>query len=90
MLLDHLRQNGNGGVQRALHINIDHPVPFVDLELIDIRKRHQAGIVDKNVDRTMDLGQLIDSGFDCGRIDHVHFDHELHRPLVLPGNANGL
>lgn len=31
MLLDHL-QNGSAGVQRALHIDIDHPVPFVDLE----------------------------------------------------------
>ncbi|MNL79876.1 hypothetical protein D3C87_2065760 [compost metagenome] len=50
MLLDHLGQNGSRRVEQALYVHVHHPVPLVDLELVDVREWHQARIVDEDVD----------------------------------------
>ena len=49
-LLLHIRQRRGDAVQHALDVDVDHPVPLVDLEPLERRLRHQPGIVDDHVD----------------------------------------
>ena len=50
--------SGNA-VKHALDVNVDHAVPFVDLERLEGRERHQPRIVDHHVDLAeLLLGEL--------------------------------
>ena len=42
----HVRQRRGDAVEHALDVDVDHPVPFVDLEALERRVRHQPGVVD--------------------------------------------
>jgi DNA-binding transcriptional LysR family regulator len=45
-----VRERRGNAVQHALEVDVDHPVPFVDLQALQGRERHDAGVVDENVD----------------------------------------
>ena len=73
----------------TVHIDVDHAVPFAGLELIDVGELHQTSIVQKDVDRVVGIDQLLDAGFDGGRIDHVHLDHESFAAVFRNFNLQG-
>jgi hypothetical protein len=54
-LLLHIRQRRGDAVQYALDVDVDCPVPFLDLEAVEWRLRHQPDIVDHDVDTPVRL-----------------------------------
>src|SRR6266568_5264677 len=46
------RQCGRDAMKHAPDVDIDHAVPFIDLQLVKQRKRHQARIADENIELT--------------------------------------
>jgi hypothetical protein len=46
-------------MQHAANVDVDHPVPFVDLERRERRQRHHASVVDEDVDAAeLGLGEV--------------------------------
>ena len=93
----HHRQDGADAVEHALDVDVDHPVPFVELERGHGRKRHDAGIVDHDVDppplgvgglgegmNLLPAGDVETPGdrFAPGRVD---FAGERFEPIEAPG-----
>jgi hypothetical protein len=75
-LLLHVRQRRSDAVQHALDVDVDHPVPFVDLEAFERRLRHQAGVVDHDVDAAVGLDRCIHQVLDLVALDHIGPDGE--------------
>jgi hypothetical protein len=46
----HVGQRRGDSVEHALDVDVDHPVPLVDLEAFQERLRHQPGVVEHDVD----------------------------------------
>jgi hypothetical protein len=63
-LLLHIRQRRGNAVQHPLDVHVYHPVPFVDLEALERRLRHQPGVVDHDVDAPVCLHGRVDQSFD--------------------------
>lgn len=47
-----MRQCGGDAVEHTFDVDVDHSIPFVDLETFQGGKRHQAGIVQYDIDVT--------------------------------------
>jgi len=58
-------------MQDAPDIDIDHPIPFIDFQFIQQRKRHQAGIADENIKAPEPILGLFDKGCDIGPAGHI-------------------
>jgi hypothetical protein len=69
-----MRQGGGDAIKHALDVHVDHPVPVVDLQPLDRRKRHEAGVVDDRVDASVRLHGALDEALDLG----VFCDVRLH------------
>src|ERR1700737_981731 len=63
-LLLHIRQRRGNAVEHALDVHVDHPVPFVDLEALKWRLRHQPGVVEHDIDPPVCLYGCVDQSFD--------------------------
>ena len=61
----HLGQNGREAIKHALDVDVDHAVPFIDLERRHQRQRHDAGIVYDDVDITESLAACLCEGLDA-------------------------
>ena len=68
-------QGGGYAVQHALDVHVDHPVPLVDLEQLERRKRHEARIIDDDVDAAMRIHSAIDQRLHLGAVGHVGLSH---------------
>ncbi len=51
----HVRQRRGDAVEHALDVDVDHPVPVLDPQRVEPRLRHQAGVVDDDVDAAAGL-----------------------------------
>ena len=67
----HPRQYGGDPVQHAADVDVDHPVPFVDLERRERRQRHHASVVDQDVDAAeLELGE-VHEGVNIIEVDNI-------------------
>ncbi len=73
-LLLHVRQRRGDAVEHALDVDVDHPVPFVDLEPFERRVRHQAGVVEHHVDAAVGLHGRVDQVLDLIAVGDVGGD----------------
>ncbi len=64
LLLLHVGQRRGNAVEHALEVDVDHPVPILDLAALERRVRHQAGIVDDDVDAAVQPNGVIDQALD--------------------------
>jgi len=58
-------------VQYTLDVDVDCPVPFLDLEALEWRLRHQPGVVDHDVDPPVSLHGGIDQSLHLLAMDDV-------------------
>ncbi len=59
-----------------LDVHVDHPVPFIDSQTLERRLRHQAGIVDHDVDTPVCLHRAVDELLHLLAVDDVGRDGE--------------
>ena len=57
-----MRHGGVGGVDQALEVDVDHPLPFLRRRVLDRPQEHLAGVVDDDVEPA----QLVDRAADRG------------------------
>ena len=81
----HVGRGGGDAVEHALDVDVDHPVPFVDLEAIHGRERHQAGVVDDHVDAPVGLHGTVHETPDLLVLRHVC----LHGGVVAQRQLSG-
>ena len=55
----HVRQRRGDAVEHALDVDVDHPVPLVDLQPLEQRLRHEARVVDHHVDPSVVLNRRV-------------------------------
>ena len=67
----HFRQHRGDAVEHALDVDVDHPVPLVDLQRGHERERHDAGIVDDHVDAAEGFARRVGEGGDIGAVGDV-------------------
>ncbi len=71
MLGVHDGEHGGDAIEHALDVDVDHPVPLLDLQRGHQRQRHDAGIVDEDVDAA-ELGNSgIDEGLHVGAVGDI-------------------
>src|SRR5215213_9203172 len=85
LLLFHVRQHGGDAVEDPLEVHIDRAVPVLDLERLERRERHQAGVVDDRVDAPMGLHGVVHEMPDLLVVAHVG----LHDGLVAERELAG-
>jgi hypothetical protein len=76
-LLFHQRQHGGDAVEDAADVDVDHLVPFVDFQRFERRERHQAGVVDDDIDMAVLFDGDGDEGlhvFEAGDIERGELD----------------
>jgi hypothetical protein len=56
----HDGQRCRDAIEDALDVDVDHTVPFVDLQALEQRLRHQARIVDHDIEAAMRLHGMVD------------------------------
>jgi hypothetical protein len=54
----HVREHRCDSVEHTSQVDVDHAIPFVNLQPLDGRKRHHAGVIDEHVDAP----ELLDRG----------------------------
>ena len=64
-------QGGGDAVQHAADVDVDHPVPFLDLHTVEARQRHQPGIADQHVDAAKFRFGCGNEGLDIGAVGDV-------------------
>jgi len=79
------REGGRDAMQYAPDIDVDHSIPFVDLQLVQQRKGHEARIADKYIEPTEPVLCSID---ECSEIRALG-DVDRHR-FRLPATATDL
>src|SRR3954451_6764004 len=55
-------ERSRDAIEHALDVDVDHAIPLVDLELVEGRERHQAGVVDEHVQAPKALPDEVDEG----------------------------
>src|ERR1700759_362560 len=70
-LLLHIWQRRGNAIKHSLNVNVDHLVPFLDLETLEWRLRHQPGVVDHDVDTPVRLHGCVDQSPDLFAADDV-------------------
>ncbi|MNG30985.1 hypothetical protein D3C84_1167150 [compost metagenome] len=58
-------------MQYATDIHIDHPVPLVHLQRIELGKRHDPGVVDQHIDPAELLQGEVDEGLGVFPAGHI-------------------
>src|ERR1700722_20337194 len=71
LLFLHVRQSGSYSVEHALDVEVDHAVPLVDLQKRKRRDRHNAGIVDQDIDLSVCVDGLLDQSLNLRPICYV-------------------
>src|SRR5882757_6177169 len=74
-LLSEHRQRRSDSIQNALDVDIDHPVPLIDLEIVEGRQRHQTGVTDQYVEPAEAILRLLDKQrqiFTFGDVDRLN------------------
>jgi hypothetical protein len=86
-LLSEHRERCGDSIQNAFDVDVDHPVPLVDIEVVKGRQRHQAGVADQYIEPAEAILRLLDKRyqvFTFADVDHV----KIHLSLVL-ANVGG-
>src|ERR1700681_1464043 len=88
-LLSEHRECRGDSIQNAFDVDVDHPVPLVDLEVVKGRQRHQARVADQYVEPTEAILSFLDKRyqvFTFTDVDHV----KVHLAFVLANvGSNG-
>jgi len=85
-----VRQRGVGGVEQALVVDGDHPVPFVDVRADHGAEEHQARIVDQGVEASEPGDRLPYGGHGLGAVGDVSFHDERGAAYLLDLGREGL
>jgi hypothetical protein len=56
----HMRQGRRDSVQNPFNVNVNRPVPVLDLEPFERRMRHQAGVVEHDIDSSEPVHSRVD------------------------------
>src|SRR5690606_40971378 len=87
----HARQHGGHAMQHAADVDVDHAVPFVDLQRGHGRQRHDPGVVDDDVDAAVELQREIGEGLHVGAlcdVDGAVFDLAARRAVDVTQRAD--
>ena len=88
LLLLHVRQRRGDAVEHALDVDVDHPVPVVDLEALERRLRHQPGVVDHHVDAPVRLHGRVDQPLHLVAVGDVRRDGERLAAAAVNSSAS--
>ena len=67
----HVGQDGGDAVEHASDVHVNHAVPLVNLEFVQGREWHYAGVVDDHIDLPEALQREIGEGLHVGEVGHV-------------------
>ncbi len=89
-LLSEHRKCRRNSIQNAFDVDVDHPIPLVDLEVVEGRQRHQARVADQYIEPTEAILCFVDKR--CQVFTFTDVDHlKVRLPLVLANvGGNGL
>ena len=64
--------SGGCSVQVALDVDIDHPIPFIDLEGRQRRNRHDSSVIHHDIDAAETVDSSLDECFHFSALRDVH------------------
>jgi hypothetical protein len=65
-----------GGVEQALVVDGNHPVPLIGVAVDDRTQQHESGVVDQGVQAAEPVDGLGDGGLCLGAVGDVGLDRE--------------
>jgi hypothetical protein len=71
----HDRQRRGDSVEDALHVDVDHAVPVVDLQPLERRERHQPRVVHEDVDPPERFSRASHQSLHVRAPDHIRDHH---------------
>ena len=71
-----MRDGGAGGVEQALQVEVDHPLPFLGGRVLDRPQEHHAGVVDDDVEPAQLVDRAVDGGDRLLLLGDVGLDRE--------------
>lgn len=74
--LDQVRERRLGDVEETLDVEVDHPLPFLDVGIEGRAEQHQAGVVDDGVEAAELGDRALDQGLGGGAVGDVGLDRE--------------
>jgi hypothetical protein len=87
LLRHHVWQGGGDAIQHALEIDVDHPVPVLDLAAVQRRVRHQAGVVENRIDAAMHRDRPVNQQLDLLTLGDIGLHDSFRRKTKLGGQG---
>jgi len=69
---EQMGQSGMGAVQKAEHVQLDHPLPLLHRRVDDRPEQHHPGVVDQDVEPAERVMSVSNGLADLGQTGHVH------------------
>ncbi len=82
-LATHRRQYSGNAMQHTAYVDIDHPIPFIDLQSRERGQRHDARVVDDDIEAPKSRNGMVSEGLYLRTLGYIHLFGLCHPACAL-------